>query len=530
MNALLRDSFVLVRYGLRAELGRLRCLSRGQRTGLALTLGVLLILMILLASALAQARLSQEAAAAALTGAYLASGLLLLATALPLGVAFFDDRGELPFLLATPVQPAAVIASRLVVIAGWEGLLALALLVPLTVGLGLALGAGPLYYLLALAVLPLVPLLPLALAHLVAFLLLRLLPPRVVQTVLALAGALLGGSWVLARAETPAEFGTQLADGLGTLGRTAPWLPFAWPAEALLGGVGGEGALLPVLGFVALALVAFVAATGLGVAVVRAGWYDAIPRAGSRRREGRPRSLGQGPVAAILLKDWRILYRDPNVWARLLGPLVFFGVVVWQAVVQAATLAGPGGALIKEVTVVGAGIFLAWNLNNRLAVTAFNRDRRGILWTLVSPTPPTQLLVAKLLVALLPELAIIGPLTLVLCLVEQLPPATTGRLVLALPFLLLVLVAVSILVGVHYPKFDWRDPRRVTPVAATLWVTLLHASVLAGGVVVLVGVPRLLPLGGALGVLALVGLAALALLAFLRHGAAQIARWEVGGW
>ncbi|MFN8534823.1 MAG: hypothetical protein U0556_14900 [Dehalococcoidia bacterium] len=522
------DLAILTRAGLRAEVGRLRALSRGQRTGLAAVLLVMLGLITLAGLALWQAHLGPAAASAALTGGYLTAGVVLTAVGLPLGVAFLDERSDAPLLLTTPASPAAIVAARLASTAFWEGLLAVAILLPLTVGLGPALGAGPGYYLLSLALLPVVPILPLALGHGVAFLLLRAVPPRVVQTALGVAGALLGGVWAFARAG--AGLGEQLAGGLGALAPLG-WLPFGWPGAALAAWAAGDHARF--LGLAGATLVAagiaFACAAWLGAAIARRGWYDFVPRRGEARRKGGRLSFGAGPVGALLLKDWRITYRDPNVWTRLLGPLVFFGIIVWQVLANAAALEGPGGVPIKGLAVCGATVFLAWSLNNRLAITAFNRDRQAVVWTLVSPAPIERIVWAKLLAALLPQLAIVWPLALLLCWIERLPLLESAVQTAGTPLLLTLLAARTLQIATAFPKFDWRDARRVTPVQATLWVTVLHLAALAAAAALLVALPALGPAPAAAGLLALALLAAGAVRLVLTGGSRRVASWEIAG-
>ena len=526
----LRDIALLARVSIRAEVGRFRTWSRGQRAGLALALAVVGGLMLLVATALAGAGVDPEVARAALVGAYLAAGVVLMAAALPLGVAFLDERSDAPFYLATPAHPLAVIVARLAATAFWQSLLAVALLVPVTAGLGAALGAGPLFYIVALVLLPLTPLAPLAAGHALAFLLLRAAPPRVVQTALGIAGALLGSVWYVARAGSPSAFGAQLAGGLGAVGATFAWLPLGWPGVALVALSAGDlaGAVAPAVGAALVAVGVFVLAAWLGAAVAQRGWYDVAPRSSGRRRRGRRRSFGAGPVGAVLLKDWRITYRDPNVWTRLLGPLVFFGIIVWQALANAAALSGPAGVPLKGLAVVSATVFLAWSLNNRLAVTAFNRDRHAIVWTLASPAPVRRVLWAKLLVAIVPQLALVWPLAVLLVWVVGLPPLEAAVQVLATPAILVLLAALSLAVATRFPKFDWRDARRVTPVPATLWATLAHLLMLGAAAVALVALPARGLLEAALGVLAVALAAAGATAWALVDGTERVARWEVG--
>lgn len=528
---LLRDFAIVARFGLLAEVGRLRALSRGQRAGLAFALAAIGALMLLVAIALANAGLERATARAALVGGYLAAGIILLAAALPLGVAFLDERSDAPLLLTTPAHPAAVVAARLAATAFWESLLAVAILVPLTLGLGAALEAGPLYYFAALALAPVVPLAPLAVGHALAFLLLRAVAPRVVQTTLGIAGALLGGAWYFARAGSTGAFGAQLAGGFGAVGEALAWLPLGWPGLALAAIGSGElaAAVAPACGAIVVALGAFALATSLGAAVVQRGWYDIAPRSGGVRRRGRRVSFGAGPVGAVLLKDWRITYRDPNVWTRLLGPLVFFGIIVWQALANAASLEGPAGAPVKGTAVLGATVFLAWSLNNRLAVTAFNRDRQAIVWTLASPAPLRRVLWAKLLGAVLPQLALVWPLAAILTGIVGLTPDQRAVVVVATPAIVLLLAALSLGVATRFPKFDWRDARRVTPVQATVWVTLAHLVVLAGAVATLVVLPAGGLVAGAIGVLVVLAGAAGAAIWVLTDGTQRVARWELGG-
>jgi hypothetical protein len=184
---------------------------------------------------------------------------------------------------------------------------------------------------------------------------------------------------------------------------------------------------------------------------------------------------------------------------------------------------------IKGIAVVSATVFLAWSLNNRLAVTAFNRDREAIVWTLASPAPLGRVLWAKVLGAVLPQLALIWPLAWLLAKIVGLPLREAVLQIVATPPLLLLLAALSLAVATRFPKFDWRDMRRLTPVLATIWSTLAHLAVLAFATAALVALPAVVPAGAVLGLLLIISAAVGALAWVLTDGVRRVARWELAG-
>lgn len=528
---------LFVRYGLRAELGRFRRLRRGQQAGLlVLAAGFAGILLLVAAGVAGVASAAGPATATAiLTGSYIAAGLVLILASLPLGLGLVSETSEVPLLLTTPARLGALFSQKLLVAAFWEGAISVLLLLPVTIGVGTAAAAGPGYYLLAVLLLVMTPLFPLSLGQIIVFGLIRVVSPRAVRTVLGLVGAVLGAGWYFLRFSESGGAGSQLGSAFSGIGQHFGWLPFGWPGRALTAAAAGSSSSVALWALltVVLSLASFAGAVMLAVSIARNGWLEAARPANRRRIRragaGEPRSFGNGAVPAILLKDWRAIIRDPLVWTRLLGPLAAFGVVVYWLLSQAAGLSGPAALPAKAAAVAAAISFLAWSLNNRLALSAFNRERRAIVWLLASPIPVQRLVRAKLLVALIPQFVILVPAALLLTLAEGLPIGLGLVVVIASPMLVTAMCAITLLTATYFPKFDWRDVQRVNTGPAILLSSAMQALVaavfllvLAGGAMMGAESPLILALLAVLAVVALVPL-----LLLFGQGVQRVNRWEI---
>lgn len=226
------------------------------------------------------------------------------------------DRGDLDLLLGSPQSPRLILAAKALAIA-LSSLGSVAMLALPVANVG-ALRLGP-HWLAVYPTLAGIALSATALALGLTIALFHLFGPRRARLYAHLAGALIGGAFVLGAqivAMLPAAtrhvvrsmFEPLPAAEMG-LGRRLLWLP----VDALLA---DPTAMLAVAAF-GVGLFAF-AARALGQRFADASLAaSGAPSAGANRPSTGRAQFRKGPAAALRRKEWRLLVRDPSLFAQL---------------------------------------------------------------------------------------------------------------------------------------------------------------------------------------------------------------------
>jgi len=380
-----------------------RRLSGGQRRGVwvglafagLLLLGLFLLLSDLLRGADLNAPLSDAALGpVTLVGAFLLT--LMVSAAVTAALEALFSRGDLDLLLHSPVSPRTVLAARALGVALASALAAALLLAPLTLVL-LVLGTwrvvGVLGWWAAAA------LLSASLGLWLTLGLVRLLGVRRARTVASVVGALLGAGLFLAsqlRNFTGGNF-TGRRDGDSIAGLLAGFGPgqggwpgresvLWWPAQAAWA---EGGPLLALLGGSVLTF-------GLTVALLTRLFVRGVQESGQgekvrRGRRGAERPLRFGRASrATLLKEWRMIGRDPELLSRTLLQLVYL-----LPLLASAWRGQVGGTASAGV------VLLTASLSRALAHLTLNaEDAPDLLVT--APRSPAALRRDKWLAATLP--------------------------------------------------------------------------------------------------------------------------------
>lgn len=254
--------------------------------------------------------------AAALLGTLISILCWMTAQGLFLTTRTIYDRGDLDLLMGAPIAPAKVLAAKSVaILASSLGSLGLLLLPIANVG---ALVEGP-SWLAAYPVLLATGLLATASGLALTMLLFRVSGPRRARLQAHLIGAVIGGAFVLAaqivamlpaplRLHVMAAVERLVEDRIGVVGAVAVHC-----IAAMRGDVGAAVQLLCV------ALAAFLLVTVLlGRHFARISLEaSGAPASGSTSTPGRVVWFHVTPAAALRRKEWRLLVRDPSLFAQI---------------------------------------------------------------------------------------------------------------------------------------------------------------------------------------------------------------------
>jgi ABC-2 type transport system permease protein len=405
---------------------------------------------------------------------------------------------DLPLLLAWPLPAARVF--RLKVLETYLGSAALPALLtlPVLVGVGAARAAPWSFYpQAALAVVALYAL-PVAVGALVALLLMRVAPAGRVREVATATSVLLAAAVVVGlralRPEqladlTPEEFESFLL-GFASL-EFGAW-PSGWAGaaiwRALEGGASPALALLVGLAAVALAGLGRVAAWAY-----QAGWVRSLDGT-TRPRDPRPRAAAPwerplerwGAAGAIVVKDVRLLLRDPSQWSQLLVLLALAGVYL----VSTASVEVDGQRfrdVLGTLNVAFLGFLLA-GVGVRLAFPAVSLEGEGVWFLRTGPVAARSVLAAKF-AHTLPPLALLGVGLGVAqaTLLDVSPNLASASLVAGL-LAALAISGLGVGLGAAFPRFDATQVAEV-PVSPGGLLYMTTALLYAAGLTLLLAYP-----------------------------------------
>ncbi len=321
----------------------------------------------------------------------------MLSSALKSSVLVLFERGDLDLLLSSPLPSHSIFTVRLATVALGTAILYLFFLAPFAHAGALL---GHVRWLAVYPVLLGTATVIACAAMLLTLGLVRIIGARRTRIVAQVIGAL-AGAMIFILSQLFAQFSSSMearaaaafaqafaADG--PLGAASPvWLP----GRALL------GEPLPVLGFVVVAAAAFVFTTGRTHRFFVHGLQQAASssRAARRPAGGLRYRFGRSLFATVLVKEWRLIVRDPQLISQVALQLIYllplFFIIFKRGETQLPALAAGLTLLCSSLTAS-----LAW-----IVVSA--EDAPDLLR--LSPAPGRTIRVAKLASAILPPLALL---------------------------------------------------------------------------------------------------------------------------
>lgn len=341
----------------------------------------------------------------ALGGAAWLVASLMLSQAILQSVTALFDRGDLDLLLASPLPTRNVFMARGLGIAISVVGLYLFMLTPLA-HVGVFTGHANL-----LAIYPTLLSLALGVTALgiwLTLLLVRWLGARRARTVAQLLGSLVGAAMFLASQAQTILSEAQRKQLTVTLMRwIAPGGPLSedsllwFPARAL------RGDLLPLLVVIAVGAGAFWAVIGLAHQHFLAGTQESVT--GSAKRGLAAPSAGSvrfrsGVWRNVLVKEWRLILRDPQLITQTLLQLLYLTPMLFIA------MRGDGNSAVMLMPAV---VWLATSLAGSLAwITVAAEDAPELLGC--APTSLARLRWLKLMAALLPVWLLVSPMLILL--------------------------------------------------------------------------------------------------------------------
>lgn len=267
------------------------------------------------------------------------------------------DRGDLDLLYGSPLSPRRILAAKAIAIA-MSSLGSVAVLALPIANVG-AFRLGP-HWLAVYPALAGLALLATTLSIIVTIALFQAFGPRRARHYAHLAGALIGGTFVLGAqvvALLPESVRNSVSFALAPSGRSGLLSSVIWlPVEAILGG------LVACVGLLAAGIVAFaMASLGLGARFAQVSLEaSGTPHEPRRSSGNRPVRFRSGPLPALRRKEWRLLVRDPSLFAQL-GLQIVYTIPLAVVLARSGTLP-TALALTPAIVVIASQIAasLAW--------------------------------------------------------------------------------------------------------------------------------------------------------------------------
>jgi ABC-2 type transport system permease protein len=329
------------------------------------------------------------------------------------------------------------------------------------------------------------------------------------------------------------------ANGLRGIGPPPSWAPTTWAAHVLLG---DDAAWLSAGLLVAAAALVYAAAQLAYDGLFQPAW-ERVRFAAPRRRipAARPNRwptlpVPGGPIAGVLLKDWRTLVRDPRWRTGALISLVALGL---PALVL---FAGDPFARTPHAVRFWFGMlpvpYLAYLFGSQQGAATLAYEGRNIALLRAAPAGMGRILAAKVLGGLALVLSITWLATLVLAISHGGEPLEIGAAVLAATWLALGATMAAVAGAALTADFEGDNPQRRVGCLGTIVTSVLSIFFFASNTALLVwwvaraalSIPRafiaFLPYVD-WGLPMLAALAVGAIMVASRIGMRRLATWEV---
>lgn len=378
---------------------------------------------------------------------------------------------DLPLLLGLPLAPESVFGFKTAELFAQAALVPALLTAPALIGLGIERGAAAAYWPVAALAVAALYALPVALGAAVALALMRIAPPGRVQEAASAANVLLAAGLVVGlralrperlAAATPEQFEAML---LGVARLEFGWAPTAWASQATWAALDGRWsvalALLSVTAFAALAAVARLAALAY-----RQGWIRALDTGRARRDpKARPEAAWErplarlGPLGGLVVKDLRVLARDPAQWSQLLVLLALAAVYL----VSTASLEVDGQRFRDALGTLNLAFlsFLLIGVGMRTTFPAVSLEGEG--WWLLRTAPlATWRVVSAKAAQAFPPMALLGVgIGLGAARALDLSPGLAAASPWNGAAAALVATGLGVGLGAAWPRFDANSPTEI---------------------------------------------------------------------
>ena len=426
--------------------------------------------------------------------------ILLLSNVVSSLSSFFLAR-DLDHAVGAPTDWLAVYSAKLIETGVSSSWMVALMAVPILAAYGVVFAGGPLYPLIALAVLVPYFALPAVLGSAVTLFLVNVFPARRTRDILSVIAVMAGAGVVLLfRLMRPEQLARpegfrSLVDFVALLrAPTSPWLPSEWAQRALMSWLTGAVDPLPFYLLWSTAAAAVALGAALHFALYAKGYTKAqesgrqVARAGTMARVGLV-LLGWTSVRRreLVLKELRVFFRDTTQWSQLILLGVLLIVYVFNVKFLPIDDASATGVFLRNLLPFGnlllAGFVLA-AIAARFIFPGISLEGRTFWLLRASPLDVRDLLWAKYWVGTVPLMALavaIVAVTDALLKVDLFIFAVSVTTIVLMTF---AMAAMALCFGTLFPQFETENAAQI-PTSFGGLVFMMTAVLVLGLVVFL---------------------------------------------
>ena len=406
---------------------------------------------------------------AMLVAAFTALSILMLVIGFPTVIATFFVGSDLIQLVLAPVRPIEIFLARSL-LAMRANLLLGFIFAAIVFGIGAGAGASPIFHVVAVPLVLVQVLVVTAAQAVLLSVVLRWVPARLARDVSVVVASVTGAGLYLAWQVTLRQAIGRRPDISGLLSATqrVDWLPSAWPGHALSAVMTGmPGAALGWLGLTLLFGAVLISSAVLLYGQTLLAGLGQLGGAPSRwrarpARTARPVARGAAsPELAIARKDWISYRRDVRRLSRLLPAVIFL-------IGYAVFLVRPQRGISTFWNDVFIVAFISLFMSMAVATSSIPSERRGFQLLRMAPIKISQLIRAKILLTMLPIIALTVVLSVVVAVLGDNTVVDVVEIAILALWLGLGFVSIGVSVGGIDPRFEAVDDRRMVGAAGTL--------------------------------------------------------------
>lgn len=412
--------------------------------------------------------------------------------------ALFSSK-DLDMLLAMPVKPEHIVASKLLYCIIIEYLFAIPVMFPFVFFYASMFSSGVLFILYALVMTLFMPMIPIALTAVLEMLLIRLFGMRVsaekVQTVFMFVGLAFGLGVSFLSQSAGRYNGTELADMLADKAAmfsqiSAGYFPSKFFASALSQSAGLSG-FLYFLAFIAVSAAIFALALVIAdkfyIGAVTSGNLTQAAKVtkGSFSGSDTTAMKPQSKAIAIFKYDMRIMLRTGifmfnTIFIIPMLPIIFAVSMMMQG-------EGMTQALRAVVGSVGdiSGVFYLMIILFMCGITAttsttFSREGRGFWIQQVIPVSPKDQLLGRCLASVLINAALFVFCVVPVAIIVKWSVVYSAALIITGTILTLIPSLMGAIIDIIRPKLDWDDPAKAVKQNLNSMINFFITIIVAG--------------------------------------------------
>jgi ABC-2 type transport system permease protein len=426
--------------------------------------------------------------------------ILLLSNVVSALSSFFLAR-DLDIIVSAPADWLAVYSAKLIETAVSSSWMVALMAVPILAAYGVAFSGGPLYPLIAIAVLVPYFVLPAVIGSAFTLLLVNIFPARRTRDILSVIAVMAAAGVVLLfrlmrpeRLARPEGF-RSLVDFVALLrAPTSPWLPSDWVQHGIMSWLDGAVDPLPFYLLWSTAAAAVALGAALHYSLYAQGFTKAQESSRQTTRSGRVARVGRAMLAwtsvrrrELVLKELRVFFRDTTQWSQLILLGVLVVVYVFNVKFLPIDDASPAGILLRNLLPFGnlllAGFVLA-AIAARFIFPGISLEGRTFWLLRASPLDVRDLLWAKYWVGTVPLLVLALGIVAVTDALLHVDAFILAVSVVTITLMTFAMAAMALCFGTVFPQFETENAAQI-PTSFGGLVFMMTAVLVLGAVVFL---------------------------------------------